>query len=80
LCALLSSAWLVFLLFVLLTSGGNYTLAREDGWPILSVHIFPDDNWLRAILLLFGLPIALLSISVKFIRYALHQLALRKLP
>lgn len=78
--ALLFGAWLVFLLLILLTSGGNYTLTRADGWPIFSVSVFPDDDWLRAMILLFGLPLAFLITSVKLIKYSFRQLTLNKLP
>jgi hypothetical protein len=80
LSALLFGGWLVFLLLILIAHDGNYTLTRTDGWPLLSVNVFPDDDWFRAIMLLFGLPSAFLIISIKLIKVSLRGLTLGKLP
>ncbi len=77
--ALLLGGWLVFLLFILIAYDGSYTLTRTDGWPLFSVNVFPDDDWFRAVMLLFGLPSAFLIISLKLIRDSLRWLTLGKL-
>ena len=79
LCALVAGAWLVVVPLYLLSTGGTYGYAEGDTM-LCGIRVFTEDNWLQMALLLFGLPLALLIISVKVVRRTARQLAFGRLP
>ena len=79
LCALVAGAWLAVVPLYLLSTGGTFSYVEGDS-IICGIRVFSEDNWLQMALLLFGLPLALLIISVKIVRRTARQLAFGRLP